>query len=343
MVVVSNNAGVGLAQVIGCTLCSPIPVLEGIYKREGTLPDGTDPVIFCGSGFGKIATGLSSKRPVYGSCDWTEKVNTYPELGFELALKMGMVLPEYKISQDPEIQHSLDTSQIWEKLTQSVYIKKTSGRPLTVEAFYEHGRVKNFFVKIQEDRLLYNNVGASVGAALTTIFSMPNTKLKPMFYSLCKELAIECPEYRGIITLSAIIFDDKTMFKSIRFGYDPYAEIAKIMMCGKQIITGAGNIPLGYASSVGLYDIRSEGLRVDKINSEKYCIPLNVNATEAGIFSGGEDVAVCIGLGSTIKESFENAYEIVKRVQTKDICYRSDGGDYAITLWKFMQKNGYMK
>ena len=343
MIVVSNNTGVGLAQVIGCKLSTPNNTLNGIADNIGTIPDGTDPIIFVGKGFGKIATGMSSRRPVYGSADWTDKVNEYPELGMELALKMGMKLPEYKVVSDPDAQHRYDTNLQWDKLTKSCYIKKTTGRPLTVEGFYDGQRFRNFFVKIAEDRLLHNNVGANVGCALSTLFSMPNTKLKPMFALLAQELAIECPEYRGVVTISAVIFDNKIMFRYVRFGYDPHAEISKVFLCGKPVITGAGNIPLGFASTVSLYDIRKEGLRVDRIASEKYCIPIMVNMTDDGIITSGEETAVCAGLGTTIKESFENAYQIVKKVQVKDLCYRADGGTYALSVWKFLMKHDQLK
>lgn len=343
MVVVSNDTGVGLSLAIGCKLCPSINVLNGIADKIGTIPDGAEPVIFSGSGFGRIATGMSTRRPVYGAAEWADQVNEYPDLGFELAVKMGMKLPEYRVETDPKKKHSLDIDPIWENITESVYIKKTTGRPLTVEAFYDGTRFKNYFVKITEDRLLYNNVGAFVGDALTTVFSMPNTKLKPMFQKLSQELAIECPEYRGVVTISALVFDDKILLRYVRFGYDPAAEIAKIALCGRTIVTGSAPIPTGFASVVSLFDIRNENLRVDKIASEKYCIPFMVDMTADGIFTCGEAVAGCIGMGTTIKESFANAYEVVKKVQTKDLCYRPDGGDYAITWWKFSQKTGQMK
>lgn len=343
MVIVSNDTGIGLALAIGCKLCTPLKVLDGIVENIGTIPDSSEPVIFSGTGFGRIATGMSSRRPVYGAAEWADKVNEFPDIGFELALKMGMTLPEFKIASTPEMRHKYDSDPQYENITTSVYMKKIGGRPLTVEAFYDGTKFKNYFVKITEDRLLFNNVGAFVGDALTTVFSMPNTKLKPMFKKLAEELAMECPEYRGIVTISALVFEDKVLLRYVRFGYDTAAEIAKIALCGRTIVTGSAEIPTGFASVVSLYDIRKEGLRVDRITSDKYCIPLMVNKTAEGIFTCGEEVAMCIGMGVTIKDSFANAYEVIKKVQTKDLCYRPDGGDYAITWWKFSQKTGQMK
>lgn len=336
MQIVSNNEGRGLAVMLGATLISSDSFLDGIATKRGVI-DPEESILFAGTGYGQIATTLSSKRPVFGASVWTDKINDYPDRMFELAADIGMRFPKFHIVDGVEA-----LSGAYEQVSSRVYIKKEGGIRLSVEAFYSDGTFKSFFAKYHGDRILYNNEGPKVGRTTCLVFSQPKTALKKYFDRLAPKIALDAPEYRGPVTIEARISGDDVCCRSIRFGYDFDFEYAKVMLCGKEILTGKAKPPTGYGSTIRLCDIRGEGIEAGKVTGDKYCVPVGVIAEDGVVTSCGETVAVCVGIGDTIKSSFENCGEVVRRVKSIDMCYRPDGGQAALHWWKEAKKEGIL-
>lgn len=336
MQIVSNSEGRGLAFLLGATLVSNEAALDGIVKKSGVI-DPDEAVLFAGDGFGAVASSVAAKRPVFGASAWTDRINEYPDRMFELAANAGMVLPRFRITDGEEA-----LSGEYEKISHRVYIQKKGGIRLSVEAFYADGQFRHYFAKYHGDRIMYDNTGPVVGRSTCLIFSQPNTALKKYFERIAPILALEAPEYRGPVTIEARISDEVSV-RSIRFGYDFDFEYAKIALCGKEVLTGKVKPPLGFGSTIRLCDIRNDGIPADNVVTDKYCIPVMVMEDGGSIRSCGETVAVCIGIGETIKTSFENCIEVVKKVKSIEMCYRPDGGTAALKWWKEAQKTGILK
>lgn len=339
MQIVSNNEGRGLAALLGATLVSTDGALDGIVQKKEFV-DPEESVIFAGTGFGEMATTISSRRPVFGAAAWTDKVNSYPDRMFELAANAGMRFPKFHVIDGDEA-----LSGAYEQVSTRVFIKKEGGIRLSVEAFFSDGSFKSFFAKYHGDRILFNNEGPRVGRSTCLIFSQPNTILKKNFDRLAPIIALEAPEYRGPVTIEARVAGTDVCCHSIRFGYDFDFEYAKIVLCGKEVLTGKPkHLPTGFGSTIRLCDIRGDGFEAGKVVTDKYCIPVGVRKNdEDRIVTCAETVAICVGIGEKIRDSFDNCNEIVKRVKTADMCYRSDGGPAALHWWKEAHKEGILK
>ena len=339
MQIVSNTEGRGLAAILGATLVSPGPELDGIVQKRDFL-DSEETVIFAGTGFGETASTISSRRPVFGASIWTDKVNAYPDRMFELAAIAGMRFPKFHVT----VSGDEALSGAYEQVSTRVYIRKEGGIRLSVEAFFAEGSFKSFFAKYHGDRILYNNEGPKVGCSTSLVFSQPNTVLRKYFDRIAPIISLEAPEYRGPVTIEARVSGTDVCCHSIRFGYDFDFEFAKVFLCGKEILTGkVRSLPTGFGSTIRLCDIRRDGFDVGALDS-KYCVPTGVRKADDGrAVSCAETIAVCVGIGDTIKNSFTNCLEVVRKVKTPDMCYRPDGGGAALHWWKEAQKEGILK
>jgi hypothetical protein len=342
MIILTNNEFSAVSRVIDCPVLSQDTHLHGLVTKVGIMPTIPETVFVSGSGLGSSASSLSNTHQVYGLSSWTDLINTHLNRKLQLAVKLGMLIPNFKICSDQMEFDTLCATGQWETLTKNILFKKTHGLSLCVEAFYHKGEFKNYFVKVKGTRLLYGNVGPIVKNPITTTFSMPNPKLVPWFEKLSKIMLLESPEYRGPVTISGIIFGDKCTFKDIVFGYDADTELAKIALCGKTILVGECKVPKGYASTVRLYDIRKEKLRLGSEIPE-YVHPAQCIRDEDGnLVSSGETPFIVVGLGDKIVTSFDNAYEIVRKVKVQELCYRPDGGTYAVEWWKKSKAAGLL-
>ena len=338
MQITSNNEGRGLAALLGATLITTTPELDVIVQKRGVI-DPDEAVIFAGPGYGEIASTIASRRPVFGASAWTDKVNAYPDRMFELAANAGMRYPKFHVIDGDEA-----LSGAYEQVSSRVYIKKEGGIRLSVEAFFADGTFRLFFAKYHGDRILFNNEGPRVGRSTCLVFSQPNTILKKYFERLAPIISLEAPEYRGPVTIEARVSGTDVCCHSIRFGYDFDFEYAKVFLCGKEILTGkVKTLPTGFGSTIRLCDIRQEGFDAGKV-VDKYCIPVGIRQDDDGRFvTCAETVAICVGVGAKIKDSFDNCLEVVRRVKTADMCYRPDGGQAALHWWKEAQKEGILK
>ena len=340
MQIISNNEGRGLAHLLGATLVSTGIELDGIVQRRDFI-DTEETVVFAGTGFGSTATELSAKRPVFGASLWTDRINDNPDLMFALASQAGMSFPTFHILKETDGP----LSAAYERISQRVYIKKEGGIRLSCEAFFADGTFKSYFAKYHGDRILYNNEGPKVGRSTCLIFSQPNTVLRKHFEALAPIIALEAPEYRGPVTIEARIIGSEVRCRSIRFGYDFDFEYAKIALCGKEVLTGKSkSLPTGFGSTIRLCDIRREEFEAERVVTDRYCVPVGVKRTDDGrVVTCAETVAICVGLGEKIRDSFDNCLEAVRRVKTVDMCYRPDGGSAALHWWKEAQKEGILK
>lgn len=334
MKIVTNNDFIGMAQVLGVPAATKSPHLEGLISKTGVYESSEGPVIFSGDGFGEVADSIKKKGgTVYGLTAWTDNINTDLKARIKLATAIGMKIPEFKVASSIGEMDDLCASG-WVALTKTIALKRTHGLSLTVEAFYKFGKFRNYFVKLTGDRLLYGNVGPMVPNALTCIFSMPNPALKKWFIKLAEVLYEQDHSYLGPVTMSGIVFGDECIFEDIKFGYDYDFELAKNVLCGPAIIVGEGPVPKGYASTIRMYDIDRGGLRIK--GSGKYIYPLHCceNRQDHTIISSGFTPVVVVGVGDKIGTSYANAYEELSKIKTQELCYRSDGGRYAVEWWK---------
>jgi len=350
MMILTNNDFIGMADVLGCPVIGPEKHLDGIVKKIGMVPSLPATILVSGDGLGRTASSLSKDHNVYGLSQWTDAINMSIYLKIELALRLSMKIPEYKICTNQEEMDDVCANG-WDQITKTVAFKRHDGLPLCVEAFYNNGKFRNYFIRVGANRLLYGNVGPLVHNPLTTTFSMPSPKMKPWFLRLADIIARESSEYKGPVELSGIIHGDVCVFKDIRFGYDFDYELAKMRLCSESqnpirssIILGEGKIPKGYASTVRMYDIRQEGLRLGKIVNAHvgWVHPLHCKFDMGTFISTGDTPFVVVGVGDKIVTSFTNAFGIIRGIKIQELCYRSDGGKYATEWWKASKTAGIL-
>jgi hypothetical protein len=342
MVVISNNEGRGLGPFLQVPLVWDGKSLMGIAEIAKSIQNA-DQLLFCGKGYGAEAEALATSNDVYGASLYADSINDNIGNRMELATELGMSIPEYKRFSTPEERDIyIVENEHWEPLSARYAIRKNRGVPITAEAFYEDGKFKNIFCKIQGDRLLYNNNGAYTPSSVTTTFSQPNVIIKKLFYKLADIISIKDRTFKGPVTISTVSTDDQHWYRNIHFGYDVDHEYGKIALCGGRIVLGEGDVCKGFATTVRLYDVLKQGLFLDKVSEidRKYIVPVDCTMENGRLKSCGLVPLVCIGLGSTIKKSFENCYAIVRSTGIRDLCYRPDGEAYAFDWWRRAKRVG---
>lgn len=337
MVVIANNYGIGLGPCLECGMVikgqNPNKALDGIIDP----PQITDNILlFAGVGLGEEATKISAECTVYGASKWTDEINSDLEKRIRLSYEIGMSIPAYKKFQFPEERdlYCLD-NPFWVPIYKTLAIKTDRGIPLCTEAFYENGVFKNYMVKVYGNRLLKGNKGCQAESAMTVTFTQPNPVNKPLFLELAKQIQKNAPEYRGPVTIETIS-TDKHWYHDLKFGYDFDHEYGKMALYGKEVVFGKGNYCKGFVVTVRLYDIRKEGLYLDRVVDidRKYLVPIECKMEDGRLRSCGEVPLVAIGMGTTIKQAFENCYEWITKIGVRDLCYRSDGEKYAVDWWR---------
>ena len=341
MKILTNNDMIGMAQVLDVPAVTSLPHLEGLIEKSGSTFTENDTIIVSGSGLGAAADSLSRKNVVYGLTEWADEINQSIAKKITLAVMLGMEIPDYRIVDTMQEMDDLCANGYY-PISKNVAIKRTHGLSITVEAFYNYGKFSNYFIRVSGDRLLYGNVGPMVPNALTCTFSMPNAALKPWFQKLAGIISERSPNYKGPVTITGHVFKDSCIYQDIHFGYNYDYELAKHCLCGLGSITNEAKIPKGYATTIRLYDIREEGLRLR--GSGKYLFPLHCSADseKQSIVSTGETPIVAVGLGEKIVTAYNNAYEEIKKVKTQELCYRPDGGRYAVEWWKKAKQAGIL-
>jgi hypothetical protein len=349
MVVVANNEGKGLAPYLEVPLVHKDDSLVGICSPANNIPIGA-PVVFCGNSYGSDAAALSSTNPVYGSSIYTDKINSSLGDRLELALNIGISIPKYKkFDSSEERDLYLYDNPHWEAMYGQYALQREQGVPITVEAFYEHGKFRNYFCKIQGDRLLANNKGAFAPSSCTCTFSQPNVPTRFIFKNLAQHLMTHAPYFKGPVTIETISHENKHWYRKLNFGYDFDHEFAKVALCsernsekGRHIVLGEGEIPKGFATTIRMYDVFKQGYYLDRVAKidRRFIVPIDCTIDNDRLKSCGLVPLVCIGLGKTIIESFQNAYEVVRSIGIKDLCYRPDGENYTVDWWKRAKRVG---
>lgn len=341
MKILTNDDMIGMAQVLNEPAITSLPHLDGLIEKHGTMQPENDTIIVSGSGLGRVADSLSRKNFVYGLTEWSDEINQSLAKKIALAHELGMEIPEHKMCDTPLEMDDLCANGYY-AISKNVALKRTHGLSITVEAFYNFGKFKNYFIRVCGDRLLYGNVGPMVRNPLTITFSMPNASLKPWFEKLAKIISDKSHNYKGPVTITGIVFDDKCIYQDIQFGYDYDYELAKYALCGDKSITGEAKVPKGYAATIRMYDIKKESLRLR--GSGRWLFPLHCSASpeEHSIISTGESPIVVVGIGDKIVTAYTNAYEELKKIKTQELCYRPDGGRYALDWWKKAKAAGIL-
>lgn len=330
-----------MAQVLDVPAITSLPHLEGLIEKSGSAFPENDTIIVSGTGLGAAADSLSRKNAVYGLSEWADEINQSMAKKIALALSLGMEIPDYKVVGTLQEMDDICANGYY-AISSNVALKRTHGLSITVEAFYNYGKFSNYFIRVSGDRLLYGNVGPMVPRALTCTFSMPNAALKPWFEKLASIISEKSHSYKGPVAITGLVFKESCIFQNIHFGYEYDYELAKYCLCGPGSITNEAKVPKGYATTIRMYDIREEGLRIR--GSGKYLFPLHCSADTAqqSIVSTGETPLLAVGLGDKIVTAYNNAYEEIKKVKTQELCYRPDGGRYAVEWWKKAKQAGIL-
>jgi hypothetical protein len=334
MIILSRNNGSGLATITNSPLLSDS---NGITKSIKELPSTSDTIIIVGEGYGEHVNSLTNTHAVFGSSSWTDKVNLSVKKKIELAIELGLKIPEYKII-DKGVDLFLSDNPDWERLSDNVAVRPEHGMTLCAEGFYERGEFSNFFVKIYGKKLLYGEAGPDMGISLFSTFTQPNIITRDIFDKLAGIISEEAREYRGPVTIETVSFPSSesgrySIYRNIHFGYDPLFEMSKVGLCGPGIITGSVVIPKGYCSGVVLFDPLLSNTYIKGFDN-KWTIPIDCVKTTDGIVSSGLIAGLGIGIGENIHSSFENAYEFIRKITSRHLCYRPDGAKMCVSWWK---------
>jgi hypothetical protein len=335
MIIVTNNEGIGISAYTGSLVMTDGNNLAGIAERLTTpIPKGT-PVLFAGTDYGNLATRLSLDGPVFGASAWTDKINTMSDKNADLGVKIGMTLPRCKIAMG-------DVDHDWVKVSDTVAVERKKGIPLIIQRFMKHGEWVGKFCIIRGRRIGNGEHGADVGCALSTVFETASSALDEQFTRLADIMAVECPEFNGPVTIEAVKEDTSCLYVGIVFGYIFDEEYAKMVMYGYPSVVGTFKPTQGFVSTVRMMDILGQGLDVSTMLEidRRYIAPIGVMVDDCKIITCEKNAAVCIGMGDDIRQSFDNAYEYVKKINCRSLTHRTDGGNYAVGWYKRATKIG---
>ncbi|MBE3605687.1 phosphoribosylamine--glycine ligase [Campylobacter sp. RM13119] len=196
-------------------------------------------------------------------------------------------------------------------------------------------------------RLLDNDKGPNTGgmgayapsplAGANLIKRLEDEVVKPTLKGMQNEGAPFC----GVLFVGVMVVGDEpyVLEFNVRFG-DPECEVLMPLIDGNlsEILLNAANgkleaVKLKAQCAVGVV-IASENypyknspkakISVKQIPENSHLVYAGVSEKDGEIYAGGGRVLVCVGLGDSIKNAQERAYELCKNVEFKGMQYRKD-------------------
>ncbi|MBE3021464.1 phosphoribosylamine--glycine ligase [Campylobacter sp. 7477a] len=196
-------------------------------------------------------------------------------------------------------------------------------------------------------RLLDNDKGPNTGgmgayapsplASANLIKSLEDEVVKPTLKGMQNEDAPFC----GVLFVGVMVVGDEpyVLEFNVRFG-DPECEVLMPLIDGNlsEILLNAANgkleaVKLKAQCAVGVV-IASENypyknspkakISVKQIPENSHLVYAGVSEEDGEIYASGGRVLVCVGLGDSIKNAQERAYELCKNVEFKGMQYRKD-------------------
>ncbi|WP_169999825.1 phosphoribosylamine--glycine ligase [Campylobacter sp. RM9328] len=209
---------------------------------------------------------------------------------------------------------------------------------------------KNFVsLPVAQDhkRLLDNDKGPNTGgmgayapsplAGANLIKRLEDEVVKPTLKGMQNEGAPFC----GVLFVGVMVVGDEpyVLEFNVRFG-DPECEVLMPLIDGNlsEILLNAANgkleaVKLKAQCAVGVV-ISSENypyknspkakISVKQIPENSHLVYAGVSEKDGEIYASGGRVLVCVGLGDSIKNAQERAYELCKNVEFKGMQYRKD-------------------
>ncbi|MBE3609846.1 phosphoribosylamine--glycine ligase [Campylobacter californiensis] len=196
-------------------------------------------------------------------------------------------------------------------------------------------------------RLLDNDKGPNTGgmgayapsplASANLIKRLEDEVVKPTLKGMQNEGAPFC----GVLFVGVMVVGDEpyVLEFNVRFG-DPECEVLMPLIDGNlsEILLNAANgkleaVKLKAQCAVGVV-ISSENypyknspkakISVKQIPENSHLVYAGVSEKDGEIYASGGRVLVCVGLGDSIKNAQERAYELCKNVEFKGMQYRKD-------------------